>query len=127
MYRGSCLCGAVRYRLLAEPERVSHCHCRMCQKQHGAAYATYATLPRQQLVYDAGYEELALYQSLSAVARRFCRHCGSNIEWTDSVEEPGWTAIAVASLDTPYRPAAIVDIFSDSAVCWLSRVNSPKA
>jgi hypothetical protein len=39
--RGSCFCGGVLY----EADRValmSHCHCTMCRKTSGAAFATWA-------------------------------------------------------------------------------------
>ena len=36
--RGSCLCGGVRFEITGPLMRSSHCHCRMCQKQHGAAF-----------------------------------------------------------------------------------------
>ncbi|WP_455168458.1 GFA family protein [Alkalimarinus alittae] len=37
MLKGSCLCRQVQYEIKSMPRKVSHCHCRMCQKQHGAA------------------------------------------------------------------------------------------
>jgi hypothetical protein len=43
MHKGSCLCGAVAYELISEPKAVTHCHFKMCQKQHGAAFATFDT------------------------------------------------------------------------------------
>ena len=54
MYKGSCLCGEVKYRILSEPAKVSHCHCTMCQKQHGAAFATYASVKKEALEYTQG-------------------------------------------------------------------------
>jgi hypothetical protein len=41
---GGCQCGAVRYALYAEPERASICHCRMCQKALGNAFAPFAAV-----------------------------------------------------------------------------------
>lgn len=36
---GGCACGAVRYRLEAEPISVNCCHCHDCQRQAGSAFA----------------------------------------------------------------------------------------
>ena len=33
---GGCLCGRVRYRVMAAPLDGAYCHCRMCQKSSGA-------------------------------------------------------------------------------------------
>ena len=45
--RGSCLCGAVQLQLTEWPKRLTHCHCRMCQKQYGAAFASFPTVVQQ--------------------------------------------------------------------------------
>ena len=47
MLRGSCLCGTVRYEIRGPVGRVSHCHCAMCRKAHGAAFATYGRVERR--------------------------------------------------------------------------------
>lgn len=120
MYQGSCLCGAVCYQLLREPRHVSHCHCRMCQKQHGAAFATYASLKRSEFNYTKGEDQLTSYQSSTDIVRKFCKHCGSNIEWSGSPNYPDWLSIALATFDTPYRPKKINDIYLASQVCWLN-------
>ena len=120
MYTGSCLCGEIKYKLLSEPKKVSNCHCTMCQKQHGAAFATYASLPKGDLVYTAGVSSLAEYNSSSSIMRKFCKICGSSIEWSGSSEYPSWTSIAIGTLDTPYKPSEITNIQTDTKVCWLS-------
>ena len=38
--RGSCLCGEVRFEIDGPLMRSSHCHCRQCQKAHGAPFRT---------------------------------------------------------------------------------------
>jgi hypothetical protein len=46
--RGSCLCGGVRFENDGPPMRSSHCHCRQCQKAHGAPFRTRRPLRAQQ-------------------------------------------------------------------------------
>lgn len=41
---GGCACGAVRYRLTAEPLIVHACHCKSCQRQSGSWYAVNALI-----------------------------------------------------------------------------------
>ena len=119
MHKGSCLCGAVSYKLVSEPMAVTHCHCKMCQKQHGAAFATYASLPKSDLIYVSGKELLTSYNSSSSIVRKFCSICGSNIEWSGSEKYPDWVSIAVATLDTPFNPKNIKRIHEESKACWL--------
>ncbi len=120
MYLGSCLCGEVKYKLLSEPKKVSHCHCTMCQKQHGAAFATYASLPKSDLVYLSGLSSLAVYNSSSSIMRKFCKVCGSSIEWSGSPQYPDWVSVSIATLDSPYTPKKIINIQTDTKVCWLN-------
>ncbi|MCC5903766.1 MAG: GFA family protein [Halomonas sp.] len=119
MHRGSCLCGAVSFLLESEPKAVSNCHCKICQKQHGAAFATYASIPKSDLQYLSGQELLSSYSSSGSVVRKFCSVCGSNIEWSGSKKFPNWVSIAVASLDTSFHPKSIKDTHLEARVCWL--------
>ena len=118
MYEGSCLCKTVKYVIKSEPVKTSHCHCTMCRKQHGSAFATYARVPASDLEYVSGVDALVSYNSSPSVIRKFCKYCGSNIEWNGNI--PEWTSITIATLDTHYNPASIIDIFTDSKVSWLN-------
>ncbi len=114
MYEGSCLCGAISFRLLSKPRAVTNCHCRMCQKQHGAVFATYASVPRSDMKYLSGQELLTGYNSSGRVVRKFCSVCGSNIEWGGSQEFSGWVSIPLSILDTPFTPKSVKDIHLES-------------
>ena len=81
MFKGSCLCGEVRYEIRGELARTSHCHCTMCQKQHGAAFASYANVASSDYHLVQGRDALTLYRSSDAVERTFCKVCGANISW----------------------------------------------
>lgn len=120
MYEGSCLCGQIKYKISSEPQKVSHCHCTMCQKQHGAAFATYASVPKKDLIYLSGSHLLKEYTSSDTVKRKFCGECGSSIEWSGSRQYPHWVSIAISTLDTVYKPDTIIDIYTDTMACWLN-------
>ena len=45
MAEGRCLCGAVRYTVEGPYVRMLNCHCSMCRKHHGSAFATFVTAP----------------------------------------------------------------------------------
>lgn len=124
MLKGSCLCGSVKYELRSTPIRTSHCHCKMCQKQHGAAFASYLTLPLNDRKYLSGEELIHEYKSSNNVIRKFCSVCGSNIEWFQQ-SDPQNTAITLSTLDTEFKPSKINNIYHESAVCWLSKHDFP--
>ena len=77
MIEGSCLCGGVRWGIDAPPASMTHCHCAMCRKAHGAVVATYAPAPREQFHWLAGEKQIARYRSSPALTRSFCLRCGS--------------------------------------------------
>lgn len=119
MYKGSCLCGKVTFELATKPKAVTHCHCKMCQKQHGAAFATYGSVPKAKFCYLTGQNSLTTYHSSNNVKRKFCSLCGSNIEWSSSENYPEWICISMAALDTPFNPKTIKQVNTGSKVCWL--------
>ena len=77
----SCLCGGVRIEIEGAFVRATHCHCSMCRKSHGAAFATYGTVKADRVKITAGEELITRYASSPGVARWFCSRCGSNLRW----------------------------------------------
>lgn len=79
MNHASCLCGGVRLSFEYKPKSVSHCHCSMCRKFHGAAFGTYGSVARSGLVVEKGEELMSEYQSSDIASRTFCKVCGSSL------------------------------------------------
>jgi len=75
--KGSCLCGTVRYEIAGEPQFVGNCHCSICRKSHGAAFATWGILKSGQFRWVSGEEFVENYESSPGRTRCFCRKCGS--------------------------------------------------
>src|ERR1700744_5198681 len=75
--KGSCLCGTVQYELEGPFEVMSHCQCSMCRRHHGAAFATFVTVPLSGFRWVAGEAALSIYQSSAYGKRTFCNQCGS--------------------------------------------------
>ncbi len=42
MLEGSCLCGGIRYRVTGKLGPAAYCHCKMCQRANGSAFAANA-------------------------------------------------------------------------------------
>jgi hypothetical protein len=82
MLTGGCLCGAVRYEIEGNLRHITHCHCEMCRKVHGAAFATYARLARRRLRLTSGADALRSHWSSESVTREFCGRCGSQLFWS---------------------------------------------
>lgn len=118
IYNGSCLCSAIRYQVIGDFESTSHCHCTMCQKQHGAACGSYGTLDNSQVQWLSGLDTISYYQSSPGVLRGFCSHCGSSLTWVSESQSPGKIAIALGTLDTPYENSVTRNIFTETRVKW---------
>jgi hypothetical protein len=99
---GGCVCGAVRFSLLAAPQSVQHCHCENCRKTSGEFTSTGAVVSRRNLAISGGENLTAHYTSVS-FRREFCRTCGCYLfAYEDS--EPDLMYFAPATLDGGVHP-----------------------
>ena len=62
-YRAGCFCGAVQYEVGADPVDAKICHCRACQKLHGAPMQWAAIFHKRDVRITAGIEHLAFYNA----------------------------------------------------------------
>lgn len=108
-HAGSCLCGAVRYRLRGLLRPVVDCHCSMCLKWHGHVGA-YSDADDSDLAVE-GDDALAWYRSSDFATRGFCRRCGSSLFWKR--DGAARTSIAAGTLDQPTGLETVRHIFTE--------------
>ena len=114
---GQCLCGAVRYRISAEPVATRLCWCRACQ--HIAANGTVNVLvPSSGLEISGKLSEfVSTADSGNEMRRRFCPTCGSHM-FANSSSRPQFTVVRVGPLDDPSSVRPAVNIWAHRAPTW---------
>ncbi len=118
MFRGSCLCGAVRYEISGEAKRFYHCHCRRCRKASGTGHATNLMVAPGAVRWLSGEERIGSYKVPQAerFTSRFCTVCGSQVP--RHVEALGMMVIPAGSLDDDIDLSPQARIFWDSRAHW---------
>ncbi len=117
MITGRCECGSVQYRVDGEINDFSHCHCSQCRRLHGAAFASFGGVARNEFAYLSGQSDLATYASSDSHARVFCRICGSNI-LVDLESEPESLYLAMGTVDGDPKCPPGYHIFVGSKAPW---------
>ena len=116
MTTGSCLCGKVAWAFDEHSGHMSHCHCSMCRKAHGAAFATFLSVDSSQFRWTAGEDLVSDFSAApnSKLGRRFCRNCGSAVP--DSADGSFFVPAGCLNEDPGVRPTH--HIFVDSKAPW---------
>lgn len=107
MFKGSCLCGAVRFEVTEPLPPPDACHCTMCRKQSGHYWAS-TDVPRSAVKLE-GLEKVTWYQASEKVRRGFCSTCGSFLFW-DPIHRDH-LALAMGAFDTPTETKLAMHIF----------------
>ncbi len=99
--QGQCVCGAVSYTVIAQPKRITICHCKWCQRRTGSGFGV-------EVVFDKSHVQInddavTRYRHISDESGRwldqhFCSHCGSNIGFTLEAV-PGIRTLAAGTFD----------------------------
>ena len=113
MLHGGCLCGTIRYELDGELGPIVCCHCSMCRKAQGSAFATNAPVEAARFRITQGEELLRAYASSPGKWRCFCSRCGSPI-FSKRENDPGVLRLRIGTLDEAIaaRPTAHIHVAS---------------
>jgi hypothetical protein len=114
-YRGSCLCGQVRFSAIGPADNVRCCHCRNCQRVAGGPFFARAIFTKADVKVVG---ETARYRSSQRLWRVFCPQC-SALLFSEPVDRPTYLGIALASLDEPSALSPDMHIWTSSKVEWL--------
>jgi hypothetical protein len=114
---GSCLCGAVRYRVSGEPVIARVCWCRHCQRiaSNGTVNAVFPDTALEVTGATSEYERTA--DSGNKIRQRFCPRCGSQL-FGASTGRPGVTVVRMGTLDDPSSLRPTINIWKKSAPVW---------
>jgi len=94
---------------------MSHCHCTICRKIHGALFGTYLLVDKHGFSWDEGADHIRVFESSPGFKRSFCPTCGSVVP-TDNME--GYYAVPAGALedDCGVRPTS--NIFAEAKAPW---------
>ena len=117
-YKGSCLCGSIRFEADQFEPRAGHCHCTMCRKFHGAAYSTFGEVKQEHFRWTAGVELIKEYLAENKTLRQFCSECGSSLTFASPGKDDAPIEISLACFDgkVPVQPDA--HIYIANAANW---------
>lgn len=104
---GGCLCGDVRFTAMGAPDRVGVCHCRDCQKHHGAPFYAAAIYPEDAVAIDGVVGDYA--------GRCFCPRCGSSV----FARSDGEVELHLGALDEPGQLRPSYELWTIRRVAWL--------
>lgn len=114
---GHCLCGAVHFKLTADPLATRICWCRDCQ--HLAANGTVNLLVAADALSVTGQlaEHTKPADSGNEVTRQFCPVCGTHL-FGKSAARPQFRVVRAGNLDQPSSIQPGSNIWAASAPGW---------
>jgi hypothetical protein len=116
MVKGLCLCGTVSYEAGGPFLAMMSCHCSMCRKHHGAAFATYVSAPLDGFRWISGEDALLNYQSSEQGMRSSCKGCGSAVPLT--MASHGLALLPAGPLDGELGLTPQAHMFVGSKAPW---------
>lgn len=116
MYRGSCLCGSVKYEIRGDLTPVGHCHCSKCRKVSGTGSNAVAYALPDHLAWVEGEDRVRKFSFPDGWSSTFCSNCGSPLPQCDPKEPICY--IPAGTLDDDLGPDVALHIFVGSKAPW---------
>jgi hypothetical protein len=115
---GSCLCGAVGFEVSGDVNRIVHCHCSLCRRSRGTAYASTLFTAPEQFRWTRGKDRVRSYRlpPPRTYETDFCARCGSLVPTV--VPDFGIALLPAGAIDTPLKPSQAVHIYVGSKAAW---------
>jgi hypothetical protein len=117
MYQGSCLCGAISVELKGPIESIIHCHCSLCRKNSGTAYATNGFINTKDFTVLDPQNKLTYFEFKKGKLRHFCAVCASPI-YSSNTENPTKLRIRLGILDSDIEERPLSHNFVSSKANW---------
>jgi len=126
MYLGKCLCGEVAIKIAGKISDIIHCHCSLCRKNSGSAFATNGFINAADFSISAGETSLSSFSFKPGRYRHFCTSCGSPV-YSSNEQDPARYRIRLGILDSDITERPISHNFVSSKANWEElEANLPK-
>jgi hypothetical protein len=112
---GGCQCGAVRYRLDADPTGSS-----VCQKAGGAPFMAFAGVRLSELAWTRGVPKV--FASSDVAERGFCAACGTPL--TYHIFDRDRISVTIGSFDDPAAVAPAMSYGVETKLPWADSIPS---
>jgi hypothetical protein len=120
-YQGSCLCGAVNIEINGTfnnmIDSIIHCHCSLCRKSTGTAYATNGFVNTADFKLTKGDDNLSSFAFKPGRERHFCKTCGSPV-YSSNADDPSRIRIRLGLIDSEITERPVAHIFASSKANW---------
>lgn len=117
MYTGTCLCKAVSIEIKGPISQIIHCHCSLCRKNSGTAFATNGFVNTRDFTLTKGKDNLTEFNFKPRRARFFCKTCGSPI-YSANAEDKSRLRIRLGLIDSDITEQVISHNFVTSKANW---------
>jgi hypothetical protein len=117
MYLGKCLCGEVEISVEGAISDIIHCHCSLCRKNSGTAYATNGFINASEFSVIKGEESLTIFSLNPGRNRHFCSRCGSPV-YSSNDDDPTRLRIRLGIFDSDISETPISHNFVSSRANW---------
>ena len=117
---GACQCGRLRYALYSAPTGGGICHCTMCQKATGSAFAVFTGVPNEDFAWVKGAP--GTYRSSDVGRRDFCRDCGTSMGFR--AVDGARTTIHIGTLDEPDKVKIERQIGMEGKLHWVDDISA---
>ena len=135
--KASCNCGQLRVTVKGpDPERISLCHCNLCQKQSGSVFAVQARFPREQVTIEGkstawklplAEAKLTEYRNCASLGGgatfHFCPICGSTV-WYTADADAARIGVKIGAFTDPTFPAPKISGFEEYQHPWAMNVGA---
>ena len=93
-----------------------HCHCSMCRKLHGSAFATFGVFDVGVVHWIKGVDQVVNYKSSEYGSRNFCGKCGSVVPAPSQTE--GVAYIPMGNVSGDEADIEALHLFAGSKAPW---------
>lgn len=117
MYHGKCLCGEVQITISGNISDIIHCHCSLCRKNSGTAYATNGFINAADFNITSGEQYINVFSFKPGRNRHFCSKCGSPV-YSSNTQDAARYRIRLGILDSDIVEKPMSHNFVSSKANW---------